>query len=81
MHAFSLPFGCLVTPFLCLLLATKARSDELAQINGEVRDSSTQATAQPLLQENTSVKRWYINIEAARHAAKAAGMPIMIVFR
>lgn len=80
MHAFSLIFSCLVTSFLCLLPTTKARSDELRQNSGV--DSSTKATAQPLLRADTpSAKRWYINIEAARDAAKAAGMPIMIVFR
>ena len=80
MRAFSSIFSCVVTSFCFLSLATKARSDEFTQNNGS--DSSIQATAQPLLRENTpSVKHWYINIEAARRAAKAAGMPIMIVFR
>ena len=82
MHAFRLLISCVITLAACLSLETQTRSDELPQRNGEVRASATGATAQPLVRESMpSVNRWYINIDAARRAAKGTGMPIMIVFR
>ncbi len=81
-HANRLLCGGLFIMCFSLPLATEVRADELARENGNVRDSSTQATdEQPFQQRALSAKRWHINLDAGSREAHATGMPMMIVFR
>ena len=74
--------GCLFITCFSLALAAEVRADESARENGNVRDSSTQATDKhPLQQRASSTKRWYINLDVASREARATGMPMLIVFR